>query len=68
MNILTKYTKTLLPVAALSLTLGLASCTGDLDVDPTIDKSTSMEFDRDAVFNKIYGNMALTGQNGPAGD
>lgn len=42
MNILTKYTKTLLPVAALSLTLGLASCTGDLDVDPTIDKSTSM--------------------------
>ncbi|MBR3717820.1 MAG: RagB/SusD family nutrient uptake outer membrane protein [Bacteroidaceae bacterium] len=68
MNILTKYTKTLLPVAALSLTLGLTSCTGDLDVDPTIDKSTSMEFNRDAVFAKIYANMVLTGQNGPAGD
>jgi len=63
-----KYTKTLLPVAALTLTLGLTSCVGDLDVDPTIDKSTSMEFDRDGVFTKIYANMALTGQVGPAGD
>ena len=60
--------KSLLPAAALALTLGTTSCVGDLDVDPTIDKSTSMVFERDQVFAKIYANMALTGQQGPAGN
>ena len=44
------------------------SCTGDLDVDPTINPSVDMTFDRDGNFRKIYANMALTGQKGPAGD
>ena len=61
-----KYIKSLLP--SIVFTIGLSSCIGDLDVDPTIDKSTSMEFERDAVFAKIYANMALTGQQGPAGN
>lgn len=43
------------------------SCVGDLNVDPTIDKSTLTTFNRDENFNKIYANMALTGQQGPAG-
>ena len=60
------YFKSLLP--AIAFTLSLSSCVGDLDVDPTIDKSTSMKFERDAVFAKIYANMALTGQQGPAGN
>lgn len=60
--------KSLLPAAAMVLSLGMSSCVGDLDVDPTIDKSTSMVFERDKVFAKIYANMALTGQQGPAGN
>ena len=60
--------KSLLPAAALALTLSTTSCVGDLDVDPTIDHSTSMVFERDQVFAKIYANMALSGQQGPAGN
>ena len=60
--------KTLLPAAALALTMSTTSCIGDLDVDPTIDQSTSMVFERDQVFAKIYANMALSGQQGPAGN
>lgn len=60
--------KSLLPAAAMVLSLGMSSCIGDLDVDPTIDKSTTMVFERDKVFAKIYANMAITGQQGPAGN
>lgn len=60
--------KSLLPVAACALMFSATGCVGDLDVDPTINKSTNMEFDRDGNFRKIYANMALTGQVGPAGD
>ncbi len=49
------------------LALGVTSCVNDLNVDPTIDPSTSVIFERDQVFAKIYANMALTGQQGPAG-
>ncbi len=59
--------KSLLIASALILSLGVTSCVKDLNVDPTIDSSTSMEFERDAIFAKIYANMALTGQQGPAG-
>lgn len=58
--------KALVP-ATLALLFGTSSCVNDLDVDPTIDKSTSMEFDRDGLFTKIYANMGLTGSQGPAG-
>ena len=60
--------KSLLPAAAFALTLSTSSCVGDLDVDPTIDPSTSMIFERDQVFTKLYASMALTGQQGPAGN
>lgn len=65
MNI--RYIKSLIPAAALMLALGLNSCINDLDVTP-IDPSTQMDFERDAVFNKIYATFGLTGQKGPDGD
>lgn len=60
------YFKSIISVVTLSLTMGLTSCLGDLDVTP-IDPSVNQEFDQDAVFAKIYATMALTGQEGPAG-
>ncbi|MDB4497761.1 RagB/SusD family nutrient uptake outer membrane protein [Gammaproteobacteria bacterium] len=45
----------------------LPACVNDLNVDP-IDPQVSQEFNQDAVFNKIYATMALTGQQGPAGN
>lgn len=62
-----KFRKMLYIVPASVMLLAGTSCVGDLNVDPTIDKSTLMSFDRDQNFNKIYANMALTGQQGPAG-
>lgn len=62
-----KYLKTLLPAAAISLSLGMTSCVGDLDVTP-IDPSSNMEPDAQALFNKCYANMAVAGQGGANGD
>ncbi len=59
--------KNLMSLAACAMVFTTSSCIGDLDVDPTIDKSTIMTYDRDGNFRKIYANMALTGQQGPAG-
>ncbi len=59
--------KSLLMASAFIVALGATSCVNDLDVDPTINPSTSMVFERDQTFAKIYANMALTGQQGPAG-
>lgn len=63
-----KSIKNIFPALIISLSLGTSSCIGDLDVDPTIDKSTSMVFNRDQVFAKLYANMALSGNQGPAGN
>lgn len=63
MNILKK----IIPAAALTLTLGMTSCVGDLDVDP-INPQQTMELDGDALFNKIYASFSLTGQSGPSGN
>lgn len=62
-----KYIKNILPVAALALTAGLSSCTGDLDVTP-IDPSTVMTVDEPALYAKCYANMALAGNGGANGD
>ena len=43
-----KYLKNILPVAALMLTAGLASCVNDLDVTPA-DPSTIMTPDEPAL-------------------
>ena len=57
----------MIPAAALALTLNFSSCVGDLDVNP-INPQQTMEFDNDAVFNKIYASFCLTGQSGPNGN
>ena len=40
------------------------SCVGDLDVEP-INPQQTMNLDKDALFNKIYGTFCLVGENGP---
>ena len=52
-------------VIALS-SLGMTSCVGDLDVD-NINPQQVSELNTDALFNKVYSNMVLTGQVGPNG-
>ena len=60
--------KNILPAAALALSLtGLSSCTGDLDVE-NINPQQVSKFDQNAIFNKVYANMVLTGQTGPDGN
>ena len=61
------YIKSLLPVAAVALSLGLTSCVGDLDVKP-IDPSTNMTVNPQNLFNKCYANMAVAGNGGANGD
>ena len=61
------YIKSLLPAAALALSLGLSSCVGDLDVKP-IDPKTNMTVTPDNLFNKCYANMAVAGNGGANGD
>ncbi|MDR1331812.1 MAG: RagB/SusD family nutrient uptake outer membrane protein [Tannerella sp.] len=56
--------KSVLPAVALAL--GVASCINDLDVKP-IDPSTTMVFNQNEVFTKIYATMGLTGLEGPSG-
>ena len=63
----TKILKSMIPAVAFALTLNFSSCIGDLDVDP-INPQQTMEFDNDAVFNKIYASFSLTGQSGPNGN
>lgn len=55
--------------AAALVTMGvftLSSCVGDLDVENENPQQVA-DPNLDAVFNKIYANMSLTGQEGPAG-
>jgi len=46
--------------------MNTTSCVGDLDVTP-IDPNIDVNFDQDANFAKIYSGLALTGNQGPAG-
>lgn len=57
--------KTIISAAAIALTMGVTSCTGDLDVDP-INPQQTTTLDQDALFNKIYASFSLTGQEGPS--
>lgn len=61
----TKFYK-YIPVLLLALTTHLVSCVGDLDVKP-IDPNVDVEFDQDGNFAKIYAGLAITGNQGPAG-
>ena len=62
-----RYIKHIVPAAALLLTVGLNSCTKDLDVTP-IDPSTTMQVDEVGLYTKCYANMALAGNTGADGD
>ena len=54
-----KYRK-ILPAAAMVLSLGLSSCTGDLDVTP-IDPNKNTTVDAQKLFNKCYAEFVLEG-------
>ena len=55
--------KNLIPVAAISMALGMASCTSDLDVEP-LDPNMSTEVSVEGLFNKCYANIAMAGNGG----
>jgi len=55
-----KYFKNILPVATLVLSMGLSSCTGDLDVTP-IDPNKNTEVDAQKLFNKCYAEFVFEG-------
>lgn len=57
-----KNIKYVLSVAAAALTLGMTSCTGDLDVTP-IDPNMNTEVNVSALFNKCYANLAMAGNS-----
>lgn len=60
--------KNIIPAALLTLSLGgMTSCVGDLDVK-NINPQQVSELNKDALLNKIYSNMLLTGQTGPDGN
>ena len=46
-----KIYKNLIPAAAFLLTLGVTSCTGDLDVEP-LDPNMSTEMNAEGLLNK----------------
>lgn len=58
-----KYMKAILPAAALVLTMGMVSCTGDLDVTP-IDPNLDLNFEPEGLLNKCYANFAMQGNQG----
>lgn len=60
------YKKNIAIVAAMLLSLGMASC-DFLDITPE-DPSTIMTVDEPALYTKCYANMALAGQGGANGD
>lgn len=62
----TKILKYIIPVLSLTFAMNFTSCVNDLDVTP-IDPNLNVQFDQDANFAKIYAGLAITGNQGPAG-
>src|ERR1035437_3435657 len=56
-----------IPFRLLVLSISMTSCVNDLNVQP-IDPNVIETLNQDGVFAKIYSSLALTGQQGPAGD
>ncbi len=52
---------------AIALALGASSCANDLELSIE-DPQTNTKFDANALMAKIYGNLFLTGVDGPAGN
>lgn len=61
-----QYIKKFTPVAALALSMGMASC-DYLDVEP-LDPNSVSTVDEVALYTKCYANMALAGNGGANGD
>ena len=61
------YIKYIVPAAAIALTLGMTSCTKDLDVDP-INPNLSLDFEPEALYNQCFANIAMAGNGGANGD
>jgi len=60
--------KYILPAVLMaSAMLFTTSCVKDLEVE-NINPQEESDFNVDYIFNKIYGNLVLTGQTGPNGD
>ncbi len=59
--------KYILPAAVFAYSALFTSCVKDLEVE-NINPQNLSEFNEDYIFNKIYGNLVLTGQTGPAGN
>lgn len=63
-----RFLKYIIPSAAILLSAGMSSCTGDLDVTPISPKLVT-EANIDGLFNKCYANLALAGNgDGGSGD
>lgn len=59
--------KYILPAAMIACATLFTSCLKDLEVE-NINPQEVSDFNEDYIFNKIYGNLVLTGQTGPNGD
>ena len=57
----------ILPAAAFACSALFTSCVKDLEVE-NINPQERTDFNEDYIFNKLYGNLVLTGQTGPNGD
>ncbi|MBR2249047.1 MAG: RagB/SusD family nutrient uptake outer membrane protein [Prevotella sp.] len=58
--------KNILPLAVLALSMGMSSCTKDLDVE-VLDPNKG-EYSVEGLFKKCYANMVLPGNGGADGD
>ena len=59
--------KLFIPSMLLLFIISMTSCVNDLNVQP-IDPNVILTLNQDGVFAKIYSSLALTGQEGPAGN
>ncbi|MEI7503160.1 MAG: RagB/SusD family nutrient uptake outer membrane protein [Paludibacter sp.] len=59
--------KLFFPIVSFVLALSMTSCVNDLNVQ-NIDPNVVPGFQQDEVIAKIYASLALTGQEGPAGN
>ena len=57
----------ILPATMIACASLFTSCVKDLEVK-NINPQEQSNFNEDYIFNKIYGNLVLTGQTGPNGD
>ena len=57
-----KNIKSLFSAAVITLSLGLTSCTGDLNVTP-INPNMNTQVDPVGLFNKCYANLAIAGNS-----